>query len=191
MARVAACGRRGDPHRRRRAGLVAAGIRRAARLHRHDGAAVARPGDDRRGRRRRGQRGGRACAALQAVDPARRAGRHRRWPRVRKELALSIWVTLAGMALVTYALRASFLLLPPHVETPPLLRRALRYVPAAVLTAIWAPELLVAGGELAISSGNERLLAGAVAIAVAWRWRLTFATILAGLAALHFFHWIL
>ena len=104
---------------------------------------------------------------------------------------MTVWLTLAGMALVTYALRASFLLLPPHVETPPLLRRALRYVPAAVLTAIWAPELFLAGGELAISTGNERLLAGAVAIAVAWRWRLTFATILAGLAALHFFHWIL
>ena len=104
---------------------------------------------------------------------------------------MSIWLTLAGMALVTYALRASFLLLPPQVETPPLLRRALRYVPAAVLTAIWAPELLLAGGEIAISPGNERLLAGAVAIAVAWRWRLTFATILAGLAALHLFHWLI
>jgi branched-subunit amino acid transport protein len=95
-----------------------------------------------------------------------------------------IWVTLVGMALVTYALRASFLLLPPQVETPPLLRRALRYVPAAVLTAIWAPEVL-------LSPGYEQFAAGAVAIAVAWRWRLTFATILAGLAALHFFHWVL
>ena len=104
---------------------------------------------------------------------------------------MSIWLTLAGMATVTYLLRSSFLLLPPHVETPPLLRRALRYVPAAVLTAIWAPELFLVGGEVVISPGNERLLAGAVAIAVAWRWRLTFATILAGLAALHFFHWLL
>lgn len=95
-----------------------------------------------------------------------------------------MWLTLAGMALVTFALRASFLLLPPHVETPPLLRRALRYVPAAVLTAIWAPELV-------LSPGYEQMAAGAVAIAVAWRWRVTFATILAGLAALHLFHWLL
>ena len=94
------------------------------------------------------------------------------------------WLTVAGMALVTYALRASFLLLPPHVETPPLLRRALRYVPAAVLTAIWAPEVM-------LSPGYEQLAAGAVAIAVAWRWRRTFATIVAGLAALHLFHWLL
>jgi branched-subunit amino acid transport protein len=34
---------------------------------------------------------------------------------------------------------------------------------------------------------NEQLAAGVVAIAVAWRWRMTFATIVAGLAALHFF----
>ena len=88
---------------------------------------------------------------------------------------------MLGMAVVTYLLRASFLLLPPHIETPVWLRRALRYVPAAVLTAIWAPEVAIA---------DERLAAGVVAIAVAWRWRLTFATIFAGLAALHFFHWL-
>jgi branched-subunit amino acid transport protein len=99
---------------------------------------------------------------------------------------MTLALAIAGMALVTMALRASFLLLPGHVETPPLLRRALRYVPAAVLTAIWAPELMLAAGD-----GNERMLAGAVAIAVAWRWRLTFVTIIAGLAAFHFFHWLL
>ena len=97
---------------------------------------------------------------------------------------MTFWLTLAGMALVTYALRASFLVLPPGVETPAFLRRALRYVPAAVLTAIWAP-------ELAFAPGNEQLAAGVVAIAVAWRWRLTFVTILAGLSALHLFHWLL
>jgi branched-subunit amino acid transport protein len=56
---------------------------------------------------------------------------------------MSLWGTILGMALVTYLLRATFLLLPPGLETPGLLRRALRYVPAAVLTAIWAPEVLV------------------------------------------------
>ena len=97
---------------------------------------------------------------------------------------MSLWLTVIGMALVTYALRASFLLLPPHIDTPPLLRRALRYVPAAVLTAIWAP-------ELALAPGYEQLAAGIVAIAVAWHWRMTFVTILAGLASLHLFHWLL
>ena len=104
---------------------------------------------------------------------------------------MSLWATILGMALVTFLLRASFLVLPPGVQTPPLLKRALRYVPAAVLTAIWAPELLFAGETLAISIHNERLLAGAVAFAVAWRWRQTFVTIVAGMLALHLFDWLL
>jgi branched-subunit amino acid transport protein len=95
------------------------------------------------------------------------------------------------MGLVTLALRASFLLLPERIQLPALLRRALPFVPAAVLTAIWAPELLLQKGVLYLSLHNERLLAGAAAIAVAWRWRLTFATIAAGLAALHLFEWVL
>jgi branched-subunit amino acid transport protein len=104
---------------------------------------------------------------------------------------MSLWTTLAGMAVVTYLARSSFLLLPPGVETPPLLRRALRYVPAAVLTAIWAPELALQKEVLFLSLHNERLLAGALAIAVAWRFRVTFATIASGLLALHLFDWLI
>jgi branched-subunit amino acid transport protein len=104
---------------------------------------------------------------------------------------MSIWAAMIGMTLVTFALRASFLLLPPGVETPEVVRRGLRYVPAAVLTAIWAPELVFHGNDLQFSLENERLLAGAVAIAVAWRTRLTFATIISGLVALHLFAWLI
>ena len=91
---------------------------------------------------------------------------------------MTLWLTMLGMAVVTFALRAAFLVLPPGIEMPAFFKRALHYVPAAVLTAIWAPEVLVQ---------NEQLPAGAVAIAVAWRWRTTFATIIAGLLALHLF----
>jgi len=104
---------------------------------------------------------------------------------------LSLWLAILGMGLVTFLLRASFLLLPEQVKLPDLLRRALPFVPAAVLTAVWAPELLLQKGVLYLSLQNERLLAGIVAIAVAWRWRLTFATIASGLLALHLFDWLL
>ena len=103
---------------------------------------------------------------------------------------MTLWLTILGMGAVTMLVRTVFLLLPPEVETPPLFRRALRYVPAAVLTAIWAPEVFMVGGAVALTPGNERLLAGAVALAVAWRFRATFATIVAGLAALHLFDWL-
>jgi branched-subunit amino acid transport protein len=104
---------------------------------------------------------------------------------------MTLWLTVAGMAIVTYLARASFLLLPPGVETPPWLRRALRYVPAAVLTAIWAPELALQKEVLSLTLHNERLVAGLLAIAVAWRFRATFVTIVSGLLALHLFDWLL
>lgn len=103
---------------------------------------------------------------------------------------MTLWLTVAGMAIVTYLARSSFLLLPPGVETPPLLKHALRYVPAAVLTAIWAPELALQREVLSLTLHNERLLAGLVAIAVAWRFRATFVTIVSGLLALHLFDWL-
>jgi branched-subunit amino acid transport protein len=90
----------------------------------------------------------------------------------------------------TFGQRASFLLLPEHVRLPAWLPRALHYVPAAVLTALWAPELLMQKGVLSLALGNERLFAGIVAIAIAWRYRAIFGTIVAGLVALHFFDWM-
>lgn len=100
---------------------------------------------------------------------------------------MTLWLAIAGMTVVTYLLRSSFILLPAGVDIPPLFKRALRYVPAAVLTAIWAPELLVQNQVIYVALGNEKLLAGVVAIAVAWRWRMTSVTIAAGLVALHLF----
>jgi branched-subunit amino acid transport protein len=103
---------------------------------------------------------------------------------------MTLWLVILGMAAITFYERASFLILPGDVKLPGFLLRALPYVPAAVLTAIWAPELLLQNGVPNLSLGNERLLAGIAAIAVAWRWRVTFGTILAGLAALHLFDWM-
>ena len=103
---------------------------------------------------------------------------------------MTLWLVILGMTVVTYFERVSFLLLPEGVKLPPLLLRSLTYVPAAVLTAIWAPELLLQNGVPSLTLGNERLLAGIVAVFVAWRWRVTFGTIVAGLVALHFFDWM-
>jgi branched chain amino acid efflux pump len=104
---------------------------------------------------------------------------------------VSVWLAIAGMGAISLGLRVSFLLLPERLRLPDLLRRALPFVPAAVLTALWAPELLLQKGVLSLSLQNDRLLAGIVAILAAWRWRLTFATIASGLLALHFFDWLL
>ncbi len=86
--------------------------------------------------------------------------------------------------LVTFATRLSFIALLGKVEVPPLLTRALRFVPAAVLSAIIFPELVVRGGAVDLSFGNARLLAGLVAALVALKTRSVAWTIGTGMASL-------
>jgi len=64
------------------------------------------------------------------------------------------------------------------------MRRALHYVPPAVLSAIIFPQLFLSDGVLNLSLDNTRLLAGLAAIAVAWFSKNTLITIIAGMIAL-------
>jgi branched-subunit amino acid transport protein len=91
---------------------------------------------------------------------------------------------LAVAGLVTFAIRLSFIALLGKVELPPVLTRALRFVPPAVLSAIILPEMLVRDGAVDLRPGNVRLLAGVLAAFVAWRTRNVLLTIAVGMAAL-------
>jgi len=62
--------------------------------------------------------------------------------------------------------------------------QALRFVPPAVLSAIVFPELLMRDGQLTVSAENLRLIAGLVAIIVAWRLKKILPAIAAGMLAL-------
>jgi branched-subunit amino acid transport protein len=90
-------------------------------------------------------------------------------------------------AILTYLTRLSFIALIPHQSLPPVFRSGLRFVPPAVLAAIILPALLFPAGSLQISSDNHRLLAGAAAIFVGWRFRNIWLTIASGMLSL----WIL
>ena len=92
--------------------------------------------------------------------------------------------TLIVAGLLTGLTRLSFIALLGRVQTPPLLARALRYVPPAVLSAIIFPELVIRAGTLNVSFGNWRLIAGLIATVVAWRTRNVLLTIAVGMAAL-------
>jgi branched-subunit amino acid transport protein len=95
---------------------------------------------------------------------------------------MNLWITIIIIGLLTFAIRLSFILLFGVLEVPLLLRRALRFVPAAVLSAIILPDLLLRDHQLALGLGNDRLLAGAVAIGVAWFSKNVLLTIAAGMA---------
>ncbi len=97
---------------------------------------------------------------------------------------MDIWIIIVLIGLITLAIRLSFILLFGIIEVPPALRRALRFVPPAVLSAIILPELLLRDGQVSLSLGNERLLAGGVAMVVAWRTKNVLLTIAVGMAAL-------
>lgn len=97
---------------------------------------------------------------------------------------MNIWLVMLAGGLITFMIRFVLILLFGKFEIPPTLRRALHYVPPAVLSAIVFPELFLRGGRIALELGNARLLAGIVAIVVAWFAKNTLLTILAGMAAL-------
>jgi len=95
-----------------------------------------------------------------------------------------LWLMIAGTGAVMLALRLSFIALLGYMEMPGLLQRALRFVPAAALTALVIPFLFYENDALEIALGNERLLAGLVAALIAWRTRSVLLTLGAGMATL-------
>lgn len=99
--------------------------------------------------------------------------------------SVGLWLLVAAMAAGTFALRVSFIELFTHLDTVPVgIETSLRFVPPAVMAALVAPAVLLGDGGLAISLANDRLLAGILGAAVAWRTGSVVGTIVAGMAAL-------
>ena len=86
-----------------------------------------------------------------------------------------------AVGVVTYALRASFLVAIAG-GTSPRLERYLRYVPCAVL-----PALTIVAMRSSVAAGGDlipRLIAGCLGGVVAWKTRSPAWTMLAGMAVL-------
>jgi branched-subunit amino acid transport protein len=96
---------------------------------------------------------------------------------------MTIWLTIAGMALATYATRV-ITTLALRGEVAPWLRRWLSYVPVAVFTALILPPLMLpeADGAKALALGPA-LPAGLIGALAAWRTGNVLLTSLAGMAA--------
>src|SRR5512135_333195 len=100
---------------------------------------------------------------------------------------MNLWLIILGMGIVTFGIRLVPIVLLGRVEIPLIVQQALRFVPPAVLTAIVVPELLYHGNQIDLSLTNLRLLAGLIAIVVAWRTKNALLTIGVGMIAL----WVL
>ena len=97
---------------------------------------------------------------------------------------MNIWLVMFLGGLITFGMRFSLIYLFGRFQIHEAMRRALHYVPPAVLSAIILPELFLQNGELNLALDNHRLLAGLVAVLVAWFSRNTLLTIIAGMLAL-------
>lgn len=97
---------------------------------------------------------------------------------------MNIWLVMLLGGLVTFGIRFSLIYLFGRFEVPETMRKALHYVPPAVLSAIVFPELFIRDGVFNPSLDNHRMIAGLVAIFVAWLSRNILITILVGMVAL-------
>jgi branched-subunit amino acid transport protein len=96
----------------------------------------------------------------------------------------NVWLTIVLAGVVTFATRLSFIALLERIRVPVWFQRALRFVPAAVLSAIIVPETVTRNGAMDLSLHNPQIWAGCVAVAVAWKTKNVLLTILAGMVTL-------
>ncbi len=100
---------------------------------------------------------------------------------------MTIWLIMIGLAIGTFLIRVSFILLLGKRELPPVLAKSLRFIPASILPALVVPQILTRNNTLQISFTNPQVVAGIVAGLVGWRTKNVFLTIMSGMVVL----WIL
>lgn len=99
---------------------------------------------------------------------------------------------VAGMAAVTYLIRYGLLPLSGRIRFSDGLRRALGYVPPAVLTAIIVPAVLLPGGqELQITWTNAYLVGAVCTVAIGVLGKNLLLTIVGGMGAFTIWQWML
>ncbi len=97
------------------------------------------------------------------------------------------FLMIAGMSLVTFAVRYPVLALLGKIQLPDRLFRALKFVPPAVLTAIIVPAVVMPKGALDLRPANPALVGGLAAVIIAWRTKNLLLTII--LSMLVFWGW--
>lgn len=99
----------------------------------------------------------------------------------------ALLVLLALIGALTFLYRYAMIGLFASRSLPAWLHALCRHIAPASFAALTASALFVAGGEVQFAVDSARPWAALVAVLVAWRTRNVFATIGAGMAALHLF----
>ena len=101
------------------------------------------------------------------------------------------WAVIIVVGALNYLSRLSFIAVFARVEMSPRVARALRFVPAAMLTAIVVPAVVfTAPATLEFSFTNPKLVATLIAAFLAWRTQSAAVTLVAGMIALWVMQWL-
>lgn len=96
-----------------------------------------------------------------------------------------VWLVVVVLGLGTFGLRLSFIQLYTWIDEFPLrVKRALGFIPAAILAALIFPELFVRDGTFVGVVLDARVLTGGLAAVTAWRTGSILATIGVGMRTL-------
>ena len=98
--------------------------------------------------------------------------------------ALKLWIVIVVVGALNYLSRLSFIAFFASRDMPPLLARALRFVPVAMLTALVVPMVLTPSAAGAFAGMNPRIPAAIVAFVVGYFTRSTLKTLVAGMVSL-------
>ena len=93
----------------------------------------------------------------------------------------TVFLTLIGMNLVTYIPRLLPVWALASKSLPKVIVDWLRYVPVAVLAAMLLPSLLVSKGRIDLSPSNMFIWAAIPTLAVAWKRRSLFGSVVVGM----------
>ena len=104
---------------------------------------------------------------------------------------METFMLVAGMAAVTFSIRYALLPLSEKVTLSHGMRRALRYVPPVVLTAIIVPAVLIPDGQSYQVTWQNPYLIGAVVTAIIGKTtKNLLVTIIAGMAFFALWQWL-
>jgi branched-subunit amino acid transport protein len=100
------------------------------------------------------------------------------------DATLKLWVVIVVVGALNYLSRLSFIAFFARRSVPPLLARALRYVPAAMLMALIVPMVLSVPPPDVPAVPTPKIVAALIAGVVGWLTHSTLKTLVAGMAAL-------
>lgn len=107
------------------------------------------------------------------------------------EAALKLWAVIFTVGALNYFSRLSFIAFFAKRSIPPLLARALKYVPAAMLTALVLPMVADVSPAGDIAWSTPKVAAAILAAVVAFLFKSSPKTLIAGMLALWLLQWLL